>query len=64
MPHPQIRREEQAVDRTALPKPQWQNLFTAPAYGPEVGEDLDHDEALLPRRPRPRRGGRGRIRAA
>jgi hypothetical protein len=64
MSHPQMRHGGQAVGRTSPPKPQWQNLFTAPVYGPEVSEDLAHDEALLPRRPRQRRGGRGRIRAA
>ncbi|MFG3250808.1 hypothetical protein [Streptomyces sp. NPDC048187] len=48
-----------------LAKPQWQNLFMAPAYGPWADEDLAHEEVPAPRRPRQRqrRGGRGRIRA-
>ncbi|MEV4047787.1 hypothetical protein RKD32_007281 [Streptomyces sp. SAI-195] len=64
MSDPQIRRGEQADGRTPPAKPQWQNLFQAPAYGPETIDDFAHGEALLPRRPRQRRGGRGRIRAA
>ncbi|MEV5758680.1 hypothetical protein ACIQHU_13780 [Streptomyces tendae] len=64
MSDPQIHRGEQADDRTPPAKPQWQNLFQAPAYGPETIQELAHGEALLPRRPRQPRRGRGRIRAA
>ncbi|MFG2319612.1 MULTISPECIES: hypothetical protein [Streptomyces] len=64
MSDPQIHRGEQTDDRTPPAKPQWQNLFQAPAYGRETNHDLAHGEALRPRRPRQRRGGRGHIRAA
>ncbi|MEU9521624.1 hypothetical protein [Streptomyces sp. NPDC048224] len=62
--HPQVHRGEQTDRWTPPAKPQWQNLFLAPACDPEAGEDLAHDEVLAPRRPRQRRGGRGRMRAA
>ncbi|MFI8950202.1 hypothetical protein ACIGO6_27200 [Streptomyces sp. NPDC053750] len=65
MSHEQIRRPaERADDLMAPAKPQWQDLFKAPAYGPEVAEPHGEEEVRLARRPRQRRGGRSNTRAA
>ncbi|MZD07750.1 hypothetical protein GTW43_22090 [Streptomyces sp. SID5785] len=44
------RRAETAGRRMPSPRPQWQNLFVAPVYGPDVTqpwcEDALHDEPV------------------
>ncbi|MGW2082525.1 hypothetical protein ACWCOW_37435 [Streptomyces sp. NPDC001939] len=52
---------------TVAVKPQWQNLFLAPAYRGDVADEIEADwerETAVLAVQRQRRGGRGTVRSA